>query len=413
MMKDSLPQDFLNRLNKYEYSFVQCIIDDHSLSELNDIDEVVKEAWVKFKDCFNQFAWNRLRFASLRTELAKTNDLRTYTEGNQLLLSLCNAVSKYLVTLLHEYLSPCYFEQNWIDPSFPSMLKTYCLSKESDDSLSRNLETMYWNETQFQDARKTLIPHLTTPFIFMLLRYTYYHTIVRKMAEDAEYGRSVGVNNSSFDFSQVKKVDWGKFSRREVCEKYAITWLGGGLHEIIDSRAFDIKNQEDVPHDWYLTLVETEGLRLRNDYTYLRKHFNRRFVASLMEWHQFYFEYLVECLHNCEEYKDYPIEKLVPQLKTVKPKQKIIDETRALTPLGLSCRRAIAAKIRECKTAADLGVLLYKFQHELKFFTLENMSRRSCYLCMQQIGDVHFDSSGDFSNCDKGYLLAQKKASIK
>ena len=88
-MKDSLPQNFLNRLNKYEYSFVQYIIDDHSLSALNDIDEVVKEAWVKFKDCFNQFAWNRLRFASLRTELAKTNDLRTYTEGNQLLLSLC------------------------------------------------------------------------------------------------------------------------------------------------------------------------------------------------------------------------------------------------------------------------------------------------------------------------------------
>lgn len=408
MMIDSLPQNFLNRIEKYEYSFVQYIIDDHSLSELNDIDEVVKEAWVKFKDCFNQFAWNRLRFASLRTELAKTNDLRTYTEGNQLLLSLCNAVSKYLVTLLHEYLSPCYFEQNWIDPSFPSMLKTYCLSKESDDSLSRNLETMYWNETQFQDARKTLIPHLTTPFIFMLLRYTYYHTIVRKMVEDMEYRRSVGFNNS-FDFSQVTKVDWGKFSQREVCEKYAITWLGGGLHEIIDSRAFKIKNQEDVPHDWYLTLVETEGLRLRQDYTYLRKHFNRRFVASLMEWHRYYFDYLVECLHNCEEYKDYPIEKLVPPTKT-EPKRKLADESRALTPLGMSCRKAIIAKIRECRTAADFGALLYKFQYDLKFFSKGVLSNNEYYLCMQQMGKVHFDSSGDFSNCNKGYNLAMNRA---
>jgi hypothetical protein len=233
------------------------------------------------------------------------------------------------------------------------------------------------------------------------------------MAEDAEYGRSVGVNNSSFDFSQVTKVDWGKFSRREVCEKYAITWLGGGLHEIIDSRAFDIKNQEDVPHDWYLTLVETEGLRLRNDYTYLRKHFNRRFVASLMEWHQFYFEYLVECLHNCEEYKDYPIEKLVPQLKTSDPKRKKFDKDHVLTPLGKSCKKAIREEIQDCRTAAEFGALLYKFQHELKFFKIDSMSKNDFYIYMQQIGNVRFDSSGDFSNCGKGYNLALKKASKK
>ncbi len=412
-MIDSLPQNFLNRIEKYEYSFVQYIINNYSLSSLNDMDGAVREAWGQFKDCFHKFVWNRLRFYIIRSELAKANVLRSYAEGNALLLSLCDAVGKHIVSLLQEELSPCNFERNWTDPSFPSMLKTYCLSKESDDSLSRNLETMYWDETQFLDAKKTLIPHLTTPFIFMLIRYTYYHIIVRKMVEDMEYRRSVGFNNS-FDFSQVTKVDWGKFSQREVCEKYAITWLGGGLHEIIDSRAFEIKNQEDVPHEWYLTLVETEGLRLRQDYTYLRKHFNRRFVTSLMEWHRYYFDYLVECLHNCEEYKDYPIEKLIPLTKIPKPKRKIIDETRALTPLGMSCRKAIIAKIRECKTAADFGALLYKFQYELKFFnTPDKMSRRSSYLCMQQIGDVHFDSSGDFSNCDKGYILALKQASKK
>jgi hypothetical protein len=132
-----------------------------------------------------------------------------------------------------------------------------------------------------------------------------------------------------------------------------------------------------------------------------------------MEWHRYYFDYLVECLHNCEEYKDYPIEKLVPPTKISEPKRKIADESRALTPLGMSCRKAIIAKIRECKTAADFGALLYKFQYELKFFTSDKMSRRSYYQCMQQIGDVHFDSSGDFSNCDKGYNLALKQASKK
>ena len=89
------------------------------------------------------------------------------------------------------------------------------------------------------------------------------------------------------------------------------------------------------------------------------------------------------------------------------------DENRALTPLGMSCRKAIIAKIRECRTTADFGALLYKFQYELKFFTKGVLSQNECYLCMQQMGEVHFDSSGDFSNCNKGYNLAMNRASKK
>ena len=130
-----------------------------------------------------------------------------------------------------------------------------------------------------------------------------------------------------------------------------------------------------------------------------------------MEWHKFYFDYLVECLHNCEEYKDYPIEKLVPQMKLEKIKPKLIDENRALTPLGKSYRRAIVAKIQECKTAADYGALLYKLQYDLGWFTKNRLSRNEYYLVMQQLGKVTFGSSGDFSNCNKGFYQADKEAS--
>lgn len=232
------------------------------------------------------------------------------------------------------------------------------------------------------------------------------------MFENVEYRRSIRTL-SPFDFSHITKVDWGKYSPRDVCEHYAQEWFGGGLFNFNYRIVEEITKQGELPHDWHIILVETEGLRLRKDYTYLQKHFNRRFVTSLMEWHQHYFDYLVENFHNCEEYKDYPIEKLVPQLKISKPKQKIIDETRALTPLGLSCRKSIAAKIRECRTAAGFGALLYKLQYDLKFFTKGVLSNNEYYSCMQQIGKVHFDSSGDFSNCNKGYNLAMKRASKK
>ena len=413
MITDALPQGFIERVNQYEYSFVKFVVDNYPISAIKDMESVLMAAWEGYKDA--QPSWRQLNFSTIKSDLATTNDVCAYAEDNQEAITLCNSIGDYLVSRLQEVLRPCDFHLNSIDNSFPFVLRTYCLSCEEADSPAHNLDVRYWEEDYTHGLKpQTIIPHLKTPFVLMLLRYTYYHIVFRRMLDDAEYRRNIGFS-PRFDFSKVTKVDWGKYSPREVCEQYAITWKGGALYnnDIIDPLAFKIKNQDEVPHAWYLTLVETEGRRLRQDYTYLRKHFNRRFVASLMEWHQYYFNYLVECLHNCEEYKDYPIEKLVPPTKTSEPKRKIADESRALTPLGMSCRKAITAKIRECRTAADFGALLYKFQYDLKFFSKGILSNNEYYLCMQQMGKVHFDSSGDFSNCNKGYNLAMNRASKK
>ena len=408
-MNDSYPQRFIDGVNQYGgYTFAQYMVEKYPPSTLCMIDDVISQAWDDYLDptCF---AWSRMRFTSLIRQLAIVNNLRPYADNNKDALALCDAVEKHLVTLFQKIIEPNCFEPNWLDSSYARVLRDYCLSQEADDSPSRAMGSEYWDETQFQNAKKTILPHLTTPFIFMLLRYTYYHTIVDKMAVDVAYRRSIGVN-SKFNFDQVTKVNWGKHSQREVCEHYITTSIGGALYEIPEAYSFCGK-PEDIPHEWLITLLETEGQRLRQDYSYLQKHFNRRFVASLMEWHKFYFDYLVECLHNCEEYKDYPIEKLVPQNKVATIKPRIIDENRALTPLGKSCRRAVVAKIQECKTAADYGALLYKFQYESNFFTKNRLSRNEYYLFMQQIGKVTFGSSGDFSNCNKGFYQAAKEAS--
>lgn len=411
-MNDSYPQKFIDRINQYkDYTFVQYMVENYPMPTLDAIDKIVSQAWDNYINP-NSFAWTRMRFFTLKNLLATTNYFRSFADGNQSSVTLCDAIAKHIVRLLQENITPFDFEPNWTDPEFTFILKDYCLSQEDEDGPSHSLSDSYWDETQCKNVEKTIIPHLTKPFIFMLLRYTYYHTIVQRMVSDEEYRRSIGFN-MQFDFTQVTKVNWGKYSPREVCEQYAITWVGGGLYEIIDARAYDVKKQADVPHEWYLTLVENEGRRLREDYAYLQKHFNRRFVASLMEWHQFYFDYLVECLHNCEEYKNYPIEYLVPalQLEKTNSKPKIVNENKALTDVGRNYRRTtIPAMIQACKTAADYGRLLYRLQYELKYFTANSLSRNDYYLAMQQIGKVTFGSPRDFSNCNKGYYQARKEA---
>ena len=414
-MKDSLPQIFIDRVNGYEHSFVRFVVNNYSISALDDMESVLTTAWKGYKDSLPTSSGLELNFSAIKTELGKTNDVCKYADNNQEVISLCNSIGDYLVYRLQETLQPCNIRYNYLDTIFPFVLRDYCLSCEEADSPAHNLDYTYWEEDYTPGFRPhTIIPHPKTSFILMLIRYTYYHIVVRRMLESAEYRRKIGFY-PRFDFSKVTKVDWGKYSPREVCEEYAIAWKGGALYhsDIKGPLIFEIKKQEEVPHDWYLTLVEMEGRRLRQDYTYLRKHFNRRFVASLMEWHQFYFDYLVECFHNCEEYKDYPIEKLVPQLKTSDPKRKKFDKDHVLTPLGKSCKKAIREEIQDCRTAAEFGALLYKFQHELKFFKIDSMSKNDFYIYMQQIGNVRFDSSGDFSNCGKGYNLALKKASKK
>lgn len=409
-MNESYPQSFIDRVNQFEKSFIRFLIEKYPISTQWDADGVLSTAWQQYiAPKLDMDICDDISFNEKKSELIVVNNARPFVENNQEALALCDGVEIFIVELLKQALNPCKFGCNCFDVTYTRTLMYYCLSKDTPGD-SEKLDSLYWDEYHYKDVPRTLIPHISTPFIFMLLRYTYYHTIVRKMSADVEYRRRLGFN-PRFDYAQVSKVDWGKYSPRKVCEQYAINHFGGGLRDIQHYDALHIKRQEDVPHGWYLTLVENEGRRLGQDYTYLQKHFNRRFVSSLMEWHKFYFDYLVECLHNCEEYKDYPIEKLVPPMKLEKIKPKLIDENRALTPLGKSYRRAIVAKIQECKTAADYGALLYKLQYDLGWFTKNRLSRNEYYLVMQQLGKVTFGSSGDFSNCNKGFYQADKEAS--
>ena len=349
-------------------------------------------------------------FATLWAELCYTNNVRKNTDSERV-QKLCVKFEKFLLEKLHEELNPIYFSRNYRDLGFVITFFILC-NYDNLPEPDENFTLSWWAEENCEDKKAALLPHIETPFIAMLIRYTWYNHLLYRYENDEEY-RLNGYTLESLTFSTITKVDFGEYSKRDVCEQYLLT-PNCGLREIMDERATHVKRKEDIPGHWYLTLIERESLHIEKDKDFLKTVVNNTFVNDLLKWHKFYFNYLIDCLHNCEEYKDYPIEKLVPQLKTVKPKRKIIDETRALTPLGMSCRKAIIAKIRECKTAADFGALLYKFQYELKFFnTPDKMSRRSSYLCMQQIGDVHFDSSGDFSNCEKGYILALKQASKK
>ena len=348
-------------------------------------------------------------FATLWAELWYTNNVRKNTDSERV-KKMCDKLEKFLLEKLHEELNPIYFSRNNRDLGFVIAFFILC-NYDNLPEPDENFTLSWWTEENCEDKKAALLPHIETPFIAMLLRYTWYHHLLHCYETDAEY-RSNFKTLEQLDFSSITKVDMGEYSKHEICEQYMLA-PNCGLHEILNKHITQVKQKEDIPGHWYLTLIERESLHIEKDKDFLKTVVNNTFVNDLLKWHKFYFNYLIDCLHNCEEYKDYPIEKLVPQLKTAKPKKKIIDETRALTPLGMSCRQAIKVKIRECKTAADFGALLYKFQYELKFFTSDKMSRRSSYLCMQQIGDVHFDSSGDFSNCDKGYLLALKQASKK
>lgn len=411
-MNDSYPQSFITNINKYDMSFVNYLIENYSQSELLTVGDFLASAWAKYAEKNSYKGLAKIPF--LLDEIVVLNMARPLAENTPSALAVCDAIEAQIIQLLKDALQPSNFTANSSDPFFCEILKNYCISVEPEDGSSKELWCGFFDEHECDEQKNDpTLPHITTPFIIMLLRYTYYHNHLHRIEVDADYRRQLDFIRD-YDFTEVTKVNWGKYSKQEVCEQYILSRNGGALNEIgIGYYGHNVEKVEDIPHHWFLTLVEAEGRRFQKDCDFLKTHFNRRFVASLMEWHRYYYDYLVECLHNCEEYKDYPIEKLVPMTKIPKPKRKTIEEPRALTPLGMSCRKAIIAKIRECRTTADFGALLYKFQYELKFFTKGVLSQNECYLCMQQMGKVHFDSSGDFSNCNKGYNLAMNRASKK
>lgn len=257
--------------------------------------------------------------------------------------------------------------------------------------------------------------HIVSPFMFLMLRYTYYQTWLKKTTVNDDFRRNRATANYISDKNglrliELHDVNTGGMPAKRIYKNFA-NLFSQSIKGYLETtpRTIDENNIDVLT---YISMAQLEVSRLGSDESFLREHCQSFFVDSLIEWHRGYFAYLINEIHKFNGYEKFQIPEY--RIMEVKKKKKIIVESRVLTPLGMSCRRAIAAMIQDCKTAADFGALLYRFRHELKFFKGEDkISRRSCFICMQQIGKVHFDSSGDFSNCDKGYNFAKTQASKK
>lgn len=409
-MKETYTSAFINFVSEQQRglnpSYIKTFVE--AFPSANDVTLCnMKKVLLDYKKQHEVFFY-RASYAQFREEIFTNNSARKYI-GNDADKALCDELERFLIDQMNLELNSVYFYRNLTDIPFSAELKIICDTENEHNKV----DLSWWNEANCNNKVAALIPHIETPFILTLLQYSWYNYDFSLIKSDIAYRRNIHLFGD-VNFSKIDKVNFGTEDKKQVCEHYLLT-CRTGLKDIDHCRIqqnITLKKEEILPY-WYLTLIEQEFLRLKRDEELLRKIFTRPFATDLLKWHRFYFKYLIDCLHNCEEYKDYPIEKLVPQLKTSKSKRKIANENRALTPLGMSCRKAIIAKIRECRTTADFGALLYKFQYELKFFTKGVLSNNECYLCMQKMGEVHFDSSGDFSNCNKGYNLALNRASKK
>ena len=259
--------------------------------------------------------------------------------------------------------------------------------------------------------------HIVSPFMFLMLRYAYYQTWLNKTTVNDEFRRNRATANYISDTNglrlmELHDIHTGGMSAKRIYKNFAKLFsqsIKGSIAEM--PRAID---EDDIDVLTYISMAQLEVSRLSSDEAFLREHCQSFFVDSLIEWHRGYFAYLIHEIHEFDGYEKFQIPGY--RIEEVQNRKKILDETRALTELGLKprCRQIIANMIKDCKTAAEFGALLYKFQSKMMYFKGEDkISRRYCYMCMQQIGNVRFDSSGDFSNCDKGYVIAKNQAEEK
>lgn len=347
-------------------------------------------------------------FATLWAELWYTNNVRKESDSERG-QRMCDKLEKFLLGKLHEELNPIHFSRNYRDLGFVISFFILCNYNNLPEP-NEDFTLSWWAEENCEDKKAALLPHIETPFIAMLIRYTWYNHLLDRYENDEEY-RLKCYTLEHLDFSTITKVEMGNYSRREVCEQYALSH-NCGLRDIADERVRQVKMKADIPGHWYLTLIEKEALHLKNDEKFLKTIFKASFVSSLMNWHNNYFNYLIECLRSYDEFKEYPIENLLPPAVAEKLKLPIINDHLALTPLGEGCRqKGIIERIEKCRTAADYGALLYKFQFELGYFTKDKLSRNEYYIFMQQIAKVKFCPCGDYSNCNKGFNKARVEAS--
>ena len=272
-------------------------------------------------------------------------------------------------------------------------------------------------DSTIRDIEKDLdlmgaLMHVVSPFIFLLLRFSFYQLWLQKTIESDDFRRNCATvdyttNEKALRLKDLHDVNLTGYPAKRIYKRFA-GLFSQAIKGYVASAPRAVSD-DNIDVMTYIAMAQLEVTRLNQDEKVLREHCQPFFVDSLIEWHRGYFAYLIYQIHQFKGYENFQIPEY--RVTEVKKKPKVIDENRALTSLGKSCRRAVVKYIQECRTSADFGRLLYEFQFEKKYFTPNLMSRNDYYLFMQQIGHVTFGYNGDdFSNCNKGFYQASKEA---
>ena len=268
------------------------------------------------------------------------------------------------------------------------------------------------------DVQKTFdfleaIMRIVSPFMLLMTRYAYYQTWLRNTIYNDDFRRNRATASYVIDegkeglrLSELHDINTNGVPAIRIYKNFAKLYAQS-IKGYIETTPMAIE-ENSIDIQTYIAMANLEVTRLGSDEAFLRKHCQPFFVDSLIEWHRGFFAYIIQKIHQFKGFENFQIPGC--RVIDVQKKPNIVNENQILTQLGMSCRRTVAAKIQACKTDADYGKLLYQLQYKWKYFTT-TQSRTDYYLAMQQIGKVQFGSSGDFSNCNKGYKQALKMAS--
>ena len=254
--------------------------------------------------------------------------------------------------------------------------------------------------------------HIVSPFILLMLRYAYYQTWLKKTTVNDEFRRKRATANYVSDtnglrLSELHDVYTGGLSARRIYKSFA-NLFSQSIKEYIAQTPRAI-NEDDIDVQTYISMAHLEVSRLGSDEAFLREHCQPFFVDSLIEWHRGYYAYLIHEIHSFDGYEKYQIPGY--RIEEVQNQKKKIDIDEILTPLGRPCcERVILPMVKECKTAAEFGELMYKLQRVYHYVQDNPRVRNKAYMFLQKIAKLKFDSNGDFSNCNKGWSSANKKA---
>ena len=251
--------------------------------------------------------------------------------------------------------------------------------------------------------------HIVSPFMFLMLRYAYYQTWLKKTQENDDFRRNRATANYISDTNglrlmELHDVHTGDMSAKRIYKTFANLFAQSIKGSIAETpRGIDEDNIDVLT---CIAMAQLEVSRLSLDEAFLREHCQPFFVDSLIEWHRGYFAYLIHEIHEFEGYEKYQIPGY--RVKETQKKAKVT-EKQILTNEGQKHLQEIKRMILDCKTAADFGYLLYQLQYKKNYMT-KNQDRVDYYRYMEKLGQV---PHRDVSNCNKGWTLASDEDSKK